>query len=269
MMVYAIYNQDRKSKAVLVVTVHRAVTEAGLVENAATPQEIKSGERMIDLRGVFKSYHTPAGPFLALRNIHLAVYPGEFLAVLGKSGAGKSTLINVLTGIDQADSGEIILNGTPIHTLSEDQRSRWRGKNMGIVFQFFQLLPSLNLIENITMAMDLTGSFPIRERKQRALHLLEQVGIADHAFKPPSKISGGQQQRVAIARALASNPPILVADEPTGNLDTNTRDGILEIFATLAENGKTVLVVTHDKEIAARASRTIHLKDGEIIGGQA
>ncbi|NPV77887.1 MAG: ABC transporter ATP-binding protein [Anaerolineae bacterium] len=224
---------------------------------------------MIDLRGVYKSYHAPAGPFLALRNIHLAIQPGEFIAVFGKSGAGKSTLVNILSGIDQADSGEIILNGTPIHTLNEDQRSRWRGKNMGIVFQFFQLLPSLNLIENITMAMDLTDSFPLRERKQRALQLLEQVGIAEHALKPPSKISGGQQQRVAIARALASDPPILVADEPTGNLDTKTRDGILEIFSTLAENGKTILVVTHDKEIAACASRIVHLKDGEIVAGQA
>lgn len=251
------------------MTVHKVANEARLVETAAPPQGKISGERMIDLRGVYKSYHTPAGPFLALRNIHLAVQPGEFIAVLGKSGAGKSTLVNVLSGIDQADSGEIILQGTPVHTLNEDQRSRWRGKNMGIVFQFFQLLPSLNLIENITMAMDLTDSFPLRERKQRALQLLEQVGIAEHALKPPSKISGGQQQRVAIARALASDPPILVADEPTGNLDTKTRDGILEIFSTLAENGKTILVVTHDKEIAARASRTVHLKDGEIVGGQA
>lgn len=250
------------------MTVHRVENEVGLEETAALQGQV-SGNPMIDLRGIYKSYHTPAGPFLALRNIHLTVQSGEFVVVIGKSGAGKSTLVNVITGIDQADSGEIILNGTPVHTLNEDQRSRWRGKNMGIVFQFFQLLPSLNLIENITMAMDLTDSFPLRERKPRALQLLDQVGIADHAFKPPSKISGGQQQRVAIARALASDPPILVADEPTGNLDTKTRDGILEIFTSLSENGKTILVVTHDKEIAARASRIIHLKDGEIVGEQA
>ncbi|MCC6147084.1 MAG: ABC transporter ATP-binding protein [Anaerolineaceae bacterium] len=226
-------------------------------------------EAIIALREVYKSYHTPAGPFLALRNIHLSILPGEFVAIMGKSGAGKSTLVNVLTGIDQADSGELIINGSPIHTFNEDQRSRWRGRNLGVVFQFFQLLPSLNLIENITMAMDLTNTFPAHEQKQRALQLLEQVGIVEHALKPPSKISGGQQQRVAIARALAADPPILVADEPTGNLDTKTRDGILDIFSRLAESGKTILVVTHDKEIAARAGRTLYLKDGKFIGGTA
>lgn len=228
-------------------------------------QENQNSSPIIELREVYKSYHTPAGPFLALRNINLAVEAGEFIAVLGKSGAGKSTLVNVLSGIDKADSGEIIVNGAPLHSLDEDQRSRWRGKNMGVVFQFFQLLPSLNLIENITMAMDLTNSFPLGERKRRALELLEQVDIAEHALKPPAKISGGQQQRVAIARALASDPPLIVADEPTGNLDTHTRDGILDIFTVLAQKGKTVLVVTHDQEIAARADRIIKIKDGEIV----
>jgi putative ABC transport system ATP-binding protein len=239
--------------------------KVGMPETAAAVKKDTLIKNIIDLRGVYKSYPTAAGPFLALRNITLTAQPGEMIAVFGKSGAGKSTLVNVLTGIDKADSGEIILNGTPIQNLNEDERSRWRGKNMGVVFQFFQLLPSLNLIENITMAMDLTNSYPLRERKKRALDLLDRVGIADHAYKPPSKISGGQQQRVAIARALASDPSILVADEPTGNLDTRTRDGILDIFSDLASSGKTVLVVTHDKEIAARATRTIHLKDGEII----
>jgi len=236
-----------------------------MLEKSVSFKEEKNKLNRIDLRAVYKSYKTAAGPFLALRNIHMTAQTGEFIAVLGKSGAGKSTLVNVLTGIDQADSGEIILNGTPIQNLNEDERSRWRGKNMGVVFQFFQLLPSLNLIENITMAMDLTNSCPPRQRKARALELLDRVGIADHAYKPPSKISGGQQQRVAIARALASDPALLVADEPTGNLDTRTRDGILEIFVDLARGGKTVLVVTHDREIAARATRAIHLKDGEIV----
>ena len=215
--------------------------------------------------GVSKSYQTLAGAVQALSGVSFEVFPGEFIAILGKSGAGKSTLINLISGIDNADSGEIIVNGAAVHAMSEDQRARWRGRNLGVVFQFFQLLPSLNLIENITIAMDLTDSLSPAQRRQRALQLLEQMEIAEHALKPPAKISGGQQQRVAIARALANDPPILLADEPTGNLDSKTRDGILEIFSALAREGKTLLIVTHDQEIASRASRVIHLRDGRIV----
>lgn len=220
---------------------------------------------IIRIHGVNKSYPTLAGAVQALRNVSFEVLPGEFIAIFGKSGAGKSTLVNLISGIDNADSGEIIVNGAAIHTMNEDQRARWRGKTLGVVFQFFQLLPSLNLIENITIAMDLTDALPLRQRRQRALHLLEEMEIAEHALKPPAKISGGQQQRVAIARALANDPPILIADEPTGNLDSKTRDGILDIFSALAKQGKTLLIVTHDKEIASRASRVIHLRDGQIV----
>lgn len=220
---------------------------------------------IICIYGVSKSYSTPAGAVQALKNVSFEVMPGEFVAIFGKSGAGKSTLVNLISGIDNADSGEIHVNGAAVHTMSEDRRSLWRGKNLGVVFQFFQLLPSLNLIENITIAMDLTNAVPLAERRQRALRLLEQMEIAEHALKPPSKISGGQQQRVAIARALANDPPILIADEPTGNLDSKTRDGILDIFSALAGMGKTLLIVTHDREIAGRASRVIHLRDGQIV----
>jgi ABC-type lipoprotein export system ATPase subunit len=219
----------------------------------------------IETRQLVKVYKTAAGDYTALKGIDLRVPHGEFIAVLGKSGAGKSTMINLITGIDRPTSGEIVVNGTAIHQLHEDQRARWRGRNLGVVFQFFQLLPSLTLIENITLVMDFNNTYPLRERKARALHLLDQVGIAEHAYKIPSRISGGQQQRVAIARALANDPPVLVADEPTGNLDSKTAHEIFDLFTSLVEQGKTLLVVTHDKEIAARAPRVIEMADGQII----
>jgi ABC-type lipoprotein export system ATPase subunit len=219
----------------------------------------------IQAQQLVKVYKTAAGDYTALKGIDLRVQHGEFVAVLGKSGAGKSTMVNLITGIDRPTSGEIVVNGTAIHHLHEDQRSRWRGLNLGVVFQFFQLLPSLTLIENITLVMDFNNTYPLRERKARALHLLDQVGIAEHAYKIPSRISGGQQQRVAIARALANDPPVLVADEPTGNLDSRTAHEIFDLFSGLVEQGKTLLVVTHDKEIAARAPRVIEMADGQII----
>jgi ABC-type lipoprotein export system ATPase subunit len=220
---------------------------------------------MIQLRQVVKCYHTPAGEVPALRGIDLDIAAGEFVAVVGKSGAGKSTLVNMITGIDRPDSGEIIIGGIPIHTLSEDQRSRWRGLNMGVVFQFFQLLPSINLVKNITISMDFCNRYTSRERKERAQLLLEQVGIAEHAHKRPSQISGGQQQRLAIARAMANDPGIIVADEPTGNLDSRTTTEIMDLFVDLAEQGKTLLIVTHDAGLAARAGRQVHIADGEIV----
>jgi len=219
----------------------------------------------IETRGLVKVYKTAAGDFTALKGIDLRVGHGEFAVMYGKSGAGKSTLINLITGIDRPTAGEIIVDGTPIHHLHEDQRARWRGLNLGVVFQFFQLLPSLTLIENITLVMDFNNTYPLRERKARALHLLKQVGLEQHAHKIPSRISGGQQQRVAIARALANDPPVIVADEPTGNLDSRTAHEIFDLFSSLIEQGKTLLVVTHDKEIARRASRVIELADGEIV----
>ncbi len=218
----------------------------------------------IDLRKLVKSYKTPAGKIPALKSIDLQVHHGEFLAVLGKSGAGKSTLINMITGIDLPDSGEIIIENTSLQTLNEDQRASWRGLSLGVVFQFFQLLPTLNLIKNITIVMDFCNRYPPRERNDRALHLLEQVGIGEHAHKYPSEISGGQQQRAAIARALANDPPVIVADEPTGNLDSRTANDILNLFSGLAGYGKTLLIVTHDKGVASRASRRIEITDGEI-----
>ncbi len=235
------------------------------VSTRTTPAANSQSDYAIQTQQLMKVYKTAAGDYTALKGIDLQVPHGEFIAVLGKSGAGKSTMINLITGIDRPTAGEIIVNGTSIHHLSEDQRSRWRGRNLGVVFQFFQLLPSLTLIENITLVMDFNNTYPLRERKARALQLLEQVGLAQHAYKIPSRISGGQQQRVAIARALANDPPVIVADEPTGNLDSRTSHEIFDLFTSLVEQGKTLLVVTHDKEIAARAPRVIEMADGQIV----
>lgn len=221
-------------------------------------------ENLIILHNLSKKYHTPGGDVPALWNIDLNISRGEFVAILGKSGAGKSTLVNMITGIDHPDTGRIEIAGLPIHDMDEDGRARWRGTNLGVVFQFFQLLPSLNLVQNITIPMDFCHTIPRKQRKNRALQLLEQVGLADHANKTPSEISGGQQQRVAIARALANDPPILVADEPTGNLDSRTADEILDIFSGFSNLGKTIIIVTHDKEIAARATRHLEIADGYI-----
>jgi len=219
---------------------------------------------LIELRDLHKSYKTPAGEFPALKDINLHIESGEFVAIIGKSGAGKSTLVNMITGIDQPTTGEVYFASTSLRQLSEDQRARWRGINLGIVFQFFQLLPTLNLIENVSIPMDLCNTIPIKARKSRALDLLQQVGIAEHAYKTPARISGGQQQRVAIARALANDPTVIIADEPTGNLDSRTAGEIFDLFSRLAEQGKTLLVVSHEKELARRASRVVEICDGEI-----
>lgn len=228
-----------------------------------------TAQPLIELRDVVKIYSTAAGDFDALKGINMQVGAGEFLGVVGKSGAGKSTLLNMITGVDNITSGEVVVhaNGSPtsIHALSEDEIALWRGQTMGVVFQSFQLLPMLTLVENITLPMDLCGNFNPRQSRERALELLKLVEIEEHADKLPALISGGQQQRVAIARALANDPPILVADEPTGSLDSVTADHIFELFEHLvADQGKTIVMVTHDQSLVPRFSRTLRIMDGEL-----
>ena len=224
---------------------------------------------LIELKNVTKTYSTAAGDFPALRNVNLDVQIGEFLGVVGKSGAGKSTLLNMINGVDGLTSGEVIVNSggerISVHTLSEDEKAAWRGKTMGVVYQSFQLLPMLTLVENITLSMDLAENFKPRESRERAMELLRLVEIEEHADKLPAFISGGQQQRVAIARALANDPDILVADEPTGSLDSLTADHIFDVFSRLAnERGKTIIMVTHDVSLKSRFTRCLTLVDGEL-----
>ncbi len=220
---------------------------------------------LIRLHQVVKTFQTAAGAFPALKGIDLQVEAGEFVAVVGKSGSGKSTLINMVTGIDRPTSGEVVVGGTAVHKLSEGKMAVWRGRNLGIVFQFFQLLPTLTLVENVMLPMDFCSMYAPREREKRAMKLLDLVGMTPHAHKLPSAVSGGEQQRVAIARALANDPPILAADEPTGNLDSKTAESVFRLFEGLVDQGKTMLMVTHDSDLARRVTRTVIVSDGEII----
>lgn len=225
---------------------------------------------LVELLDVVKVYATAAGEFLALKSINMQVGKGEFVGIIGKSGAGKSTLLNMITGVDHLTSGEVIVhtNGSPvsIHQMSEDKIADWRGRNLGVVFQSFQLLPMLTLVENITLPMDLCGKFNPKQSRAQALELLRLVEIEDHADKLPSQISGGQQQRVAIARALANDPAMIVADEPTGSLDSMTAEHIFEVFEHLvSDRGKTIIMVTHDQSLAARFTRTFGIADGELL----
>jgi putative ABC transport system ATP-binding protein len=220
---------------------------------------------LIELRQVVKTYATAAGPFQALKGVDLQLDRGEFVSVIGKSGSGKSTLINMITGIDRPTSGEVLVGNTAVHTLNEGQIAVWRGRNVGVIFQFFQLLPTLTAIENVMLPMDFCNMYTFGEREERAMELLEQVEMGQHAHKLPSALSGGEQQRVAIARALANDPPILVADEPTGNLDSRTAEAVLELFEGLVAQGKTIVMVTHDRDLSKRASRIITIADGEIV----
>jgi ABC-type lipoprotein export system ATPase subunit len=220
---------------------------------------------LIELRKVSKNYKTAGGDFPALKSIELDIKAGEFVSVIGKSGSGKSTLLNMITGIDRPTAGDVVVNNTAVHKLNENKMALWRGRNLGIVFQFFQLLPTISVIENIMIPMDFCNTYPMRKREKRALELLELVELSEHAYKMPTALSGGQQQRVAIARALANDPPIVIADEPTGNLDSKTADNIFQLFNNLVAHGKTIIIVTHDSGLAKRAERTALIADGEII----
>ncbi|MBV7339343.1 ABC transporter ATP-binding protein [Chloroflexi bacterium TSY] len=220
---------------------------------------------VIQIQQLVKTYTNQAKPVTALKGIDIQVFPGEFLVITGKSGAGKTTLVNMITGLDRVTSGEIWINGTPVHQLSPERAARWRGQNVGVVFQMFELMPNMSVLRNVTLPMDFVQKFSIRQRRKRALALLDQVEIAEHAHKLPSEVSGGQQQRIAIARALANDPPILVADEPTGSLDSVTSATVLDVFQALSKQGKTVLLVTHDKDVEKWATRTITLADGELV----
>ena len=228
---------------------------------------VPSGERdaQMELREVVKVYHTPAGDFEALKSISCTFDAGEFAGVIGKSGAGKSTLVNIIIGVDQITSGVVEIGGTSVHSLSENQKALWRGTNVGVIYQSFELLPMLSLLENVMLPMDFCGLYTPGESEERAMALLDHVGIAEHAYKPPTRISGGQKQRVAIARALANDPPLIVADEPTGNLDTVTAEGIFELFETLIAQGKTIVMVTHDDSLAQRMSHVLRISDGEMV----
>jgi putative ABC transport system ATP-binding protein len=219
---------------------------------------------LIDLRDVVKTYETGAGGLTVLKDITLQVRPGEFVSVVGPSGSGKSTLLNMITGIDRPTSGEVFVGDQAVHALSENQLARWRGRHVGVIFQFFQLLPTLTTMENVMLPMDFCDTYRRRERKRRVMHLLEQVGIAEQAHKLPSALSGGEQQRAAIARALANDPSLVVADEPTGNLDTVTAGEVFALFEELVNRGKTLLVVTHDRSLSARTERVLHLLDGRL-----
>jgi putative ABC transport system ATP-binding protein len=237
--------------------------QQGVHPNTGEPQPL------IDLRNVVKTYNILAGAVTALQGIDLQVFSGEFLIVMGKSGSGKTTLVNIITGLDRSSSGEIWVAGAPLHRFSTEKAAQLRSKTMGVVFQSFELLPTLTVLQNVMLPMDFAGRYSLREQRQRAMQLLEQVEISDHARKLPAALSGGQQQRLAIARAMANDPAILVADEPTGSLDSGTATAVIDLFVDLVRQGHTILLVTHDKDVAKRGSRIITLADGEIIGSES
>ena len=224
-----------------------------------------NGDAFVRLLSVSKTYHTTAGNFEALKDISVDIQKGEFVGIIGKSGAGKSTLVNMITGVDQLSGGEIWVGDTPVHQLNENQMSLWRGLTIGVVYQTFELLPRLSLMDNIMLPMDFCGLYKPRKSYERAYDLLCQVELEDQVKKYPTAISGGQQQRVAIARSLANDPPLIVADEPTGNLDSVTAETIFMLFEKLVEQGKTIIMVTHDKNLSYRFSRVLHIADGELI----
>ena len=219
---------------------------------------------IVQISDVVKDFQVGNSTITILKGISFKVQTGEFVSIVGPSGNGKSTLLNMITGIDRPTSGEIIVTGRQVHKMSEDGLAAWRGEYVGIIFQFFQMLPALSLLQNVILPMDLTGKLSPKERRDRAMHLLEIVGMADQANKLPSMVSGGQQQRAAIARALANDPPLLIGDEPTGNLDSKTAQDVFELFSQVVSQGKTMIIVTHDKELARRVPRVVEILDGKI-----
>lgn len=235
-----------------------------IVQGNDSPRDGKS-EPFIRLRNVVKTYTSEAGEYTALKGINLDIYAGEFIGILGKSGTGKTTLINMLSGVDHITSGEVWIGDMCIHRLGETRQAKWRGLNLGIVYQSFQLLPSLSLLNNIMLPIDLGGRYHLRKSPERAMELLRQMDIESHADKLSSQISGGQQQRVAIARALANDPPLILADEPTGSLDSATAETIMRVFDALVKRGKTIIMATHDFSLARYFTRTIEIADGEIV----
>jgi len=227
---------------------------------------IDDSRPLIELKDVVKTFEIEAGTFHALRKVDITIHKGEFVAVVGKSGSGKSTLINMITGIDRPTQGEVLVRGAAVHQMNENELAIWRGRTIGVVFQFFQLLPTLSVLDNVILPMEFANQYAPNERVERARALLDLVGLSEQAGKLPVSLSGGQQQRAAIARSLANDPPIIVADEPTGNLDSTTADAIFELFIERARQGRTVLMVTHDNSLAQRADRSIVVADGMIVG---
>jgi len=219
---------------------------------------------IVQVKDVFKHFPVGDGQVTVLKGVSLDIMPGEFVAIVGPSGNGKSTLLNMMTGIDHPSEGQVIVTGQSVHTMSENELAVWRGEHLGIIFQFFQLLPALSLLKNVMLPMDLVKKTPRRDRQARAMALLDMVGLADQAHKLPSQVSGGQQQRAAIARALANDPPLLVADEPTGNLDSTTAEDVFQLFLGLVAQGKTMVMVTHSLDLAVRGSRVVEIRDGRI-----
>jgi putative ABC transport system ATP-binding protein len=229
-----------------------------------------SADAMINMYGIIKTFKNAAGEFIVLKGIDLTIQRGEFVSIVGKSGSGKSTLLNMITGIDHPSEGQVVIGGKDIYTnVSEGQRSRWRGRNLGIVFQFFQLLPMLTLLENVMLPMDYADMYDFDERPGQAMEMLKLVGLEQFANKLPVLVSTGQQQLAAIARALACDPPLLVADEPTGNLDSKSAGVIIDLFEELARRGKTVVMVTHDPSLTSRTTRNLVIADGVIIADKS
>jgi putative ABC transport system ATP-binding protein len=230
----------------------------------SSPNTPQATSPIVEIRHVVKRFSVGDEQITVLKDISFTVFPGEFVSIVGPSGNGKSTLLNMVTGIDHPTEGEVIVTGQAVHTMSENALARWRGRHVGIIFQFFQMLPALSLLQNVVLPMDFVGELSKKERHGRALHLLDMVGLADQAHKLPSMVSGGQQQRAAIARALANDPPLIVADEPTGNLDSRTENVVFGIFEQLISQGKTMLMVTHSRGLAQRIPRNIEIRDGNI-----
>jgi len=238
-----------------------------LLEQAVIPVAAPGVRQpLIEMRDVVKAYKTAAGEFIVLKKVNACIYPGEFVCIEGKSGAGKTTLINMITGVDSLSDGKVVVNGVDVHSMNEDKLALWRGLNLGVIYQSFELMPMLTLLENVMLPMDFCGLYHPRRSRERAIELLRLVELESQINKLPSTISGGQQQRVAIARALANDPPIIVADEPTGRLDSVTAETILVFFEQLVAKGKTIIMVTHDATAAQRADRVLSISDGLITG---